>query len=74
MTGDQLRAARQSMGLTQHALASALGYTGSEETLQVQIARFENDPARDVPPWIARLVIMYQRQGIPHPDDDFWRL
>lgn len=64
MTGDELRAIRRALGLSLKDFGRALGYTGSPNTISVQVRRYEAG-ARDIPPWIARLATMYERHGIP---------
>lgn len=64
MTGDDLRAVRLSLGLSLVQMGRALGYQGTRETLNAQIHKYEAGQ-RPIPPWIARLVIMYDRFGLP---------
>lgn len=54
MTGAELRAIRQALGLTLSGFGKALGYSGNKNTLSVQIRRFESG-AREIPEWIAKL-------------------
>lgn len=64
MNGNELRAIRKSLGLSVKDFGRALGYTGSPNTLSVQVRRYETG-ARDIPPWIARLATMYGWHGVP---------
>jgi transcriptional regulator with XRE-family HTH domain len=64
MTGPDLRAIRTRLGLSVYDFGRALGYQGNDNTVGVQIRRYETG-ARDVPPWIARLAEMYGRYGVP---------
>lgn len=64
MTGEELKAIRRQLGLSTKELGRALGYTGADNTISVQIRRYESG-ARDIPPWIERLAVMYGRHGIP---------
>ena len=64
MTGPELRAIRQLLGLSLVGRGRALGYQGSAKTLNAQIHRYEAGE-RPVPPWIARLAAMYARHGVP---------
>lgn len=64
MTGDELRAIRRELGLTLNEFGIALGYTGSRNTISVQMRRYEAG-TRDIPPWIARLAWYMGKHGIP---------
>lgn len=64
MTGAELRAIRQQLGLSLVQMGRALGYAGNRNTLQVSVARYEDD-TREIPPWIERLATMYHKHGIP---------
>jgi transcriptional regulator with XRE-family HTH domain len=61
MTGDELVAIRKSFGLSPAKFGRALGYTGD---IRATMRRYENG-SKDIPPWIARLAIMFERHGIP---------
>jgi transcriptional regulator with XRE-family HTH domain len=71
MTGEELKAIRKSakhktgsVGLSTTELGAALGYEGSANTRSVTIRKYENGDRR-IPPWIARLMLMFARHGIP---------
>ena len=64
MTGSELRAIREGLGLSLVGMGRALGYQGTRETLNAQMHKYESG-ARPIPPWIARLASMYQRHGVP---------
>ena len=64
MNGKKLRSVRQGLGLSVKEFGRALGYVGNDNTLSVQVRRYELD-ARPIPPWIARLAEMYRRHGVP---------
>jgi transcriptional regulator with XRE-family HTH domain len=64
MTGQELRTIRQGLRLSVIEMGLALGYQGNDNTLSVQIRRYELGE-RPIPPWIARLARMYARFGIP---------
>jgi transcriptional regulator with XRE-family HTH domain len=63
MTGAELKAIRQALGLTLSGFGKALGYKGNKNTLSVQIRRFESG-ARPIPHWTVRR-IMALVQGNP---------
>ena len=65
MTGAEFRAIRQKLGLTLNEWALALGYgRGNRNTRQVTVRKYEAGE-REIPPWIERLTLMYQRHGVP---------
>jgi len=64
MTGAEFKKMREALLLTAFDLGHALGYDGSRNTIQVQIQRFESD-ARPIPPAIERLMLMFERYGVP---------
>jgi transcriptional regulator with XRE-family HTH domain len=64
MTGPDLRAIRTKLGLSVYDFGRALGYQGNDNTVGVQIRRFETD-AREIPPYLERLAVMYGRYGVP---------
>ncbi|HXF46873.1 MAG TPA: hypothetical protein VNK91_12225 [Burkholderiaceae bacterium] len=64
MTGPELRAIRQRLGLTLYAFGLALGYRGSRNAVQVTVARLESGRAR-ITPQVERLATMYARRGVP---------
>jgi transcriptional regulator with XRE-family HTH domain len=64
MTANELYDIRQRLGLSLYDFGRALGYEGNRNTVQVAISRYERGD-RDIPPWIARLALMFDRHGIP---------
>jgi transcriptional regulator with XRE-family HTH domain len=56
MTGAELKAIRQQLGLTLSGFGRALGYKGNKNTLSVQIRRFESG-ARPIPHWTVRRIM-----------------
>lgn len=64
MTGSELKAIRRQLGLSTKELGRALGYRGNDNTISVQVRQYESD-AREIPPWIERLAIMFGRHGVP---------
>jgi transcriptional regulator with XRE-family HTH domain len=64
MTGPELRAIRHSLGLSLVGMGRALGYQGTDKTLNAQVHKYECGE-RTIPPWIARLAAMYGRHGVP---------
>lgn len=64
MQGDELKAIRRQLGLTVRELGVAFGYTGNANSVGLTIRRYERGE-KPIPPWIARLAIMYARFGIP---------
>jgi transcriptional regulator with XRE-family HTH domain len=64
MTGAELQAIRKSLRLSAVAFGRAIGYVGTQGTVNTTIRRYESD-ARPIPPWIARLAMMFARHGIP---------
>ncbi len=65
MTGLELKAIRHALGLSVVQMGRALGYQGSDNTVSTTIRRYEAPQGRAIPPWIARLVTMFHRFGIP---------
>ena len=64
MTGPELRVIRKQLGLSVIQMGRALGYGGGDNTVSVQVRRWEGGQ-REIPPWIARLATMYGRHGVP---------
>ena len=64
MTGPELKAIRQKLGLSVVEFGRALGYQGQRQTVDVTVRRYELG-TRDIPPWIARLAFMYGKHGVP---------
>lgn len=80
MTGDELADIRKRLRLSTLRFGLALGYSGGDVNINRTIRRYEIGD-KPVPPWIARLALMYDRFGIPQdfldedenlpePDDD----
>jgi|GEM_PF-6589579 len=65
MTGQELAAIRKRLGLSLIQFGRALGYQGEDNTVSVTVRRYEAPNGRPIPPWIARLAIMFDRFGIP---------
>lgn len=64
MTGEELKAIRLKLGLSVIQMGRALGYSGNDNTVNVQVRRYELG-TREIPPWIARLAFMYGKHGVP---------
>lgn len=64
MTGPELAAIRQALGLSLVEFGRALGYLGNRNSIQVAVSRYEAG-TREIPPWIARLAWMYGKHGVP---------
>lgn len=64
MTGAELKAIRKQLGLSTTELGRAFGYEGSDVTASGTIRKYESD-ARPIPPWLARLAIMFAMHGVP---------
>jgi transcriptional regulator with XRE-family HTH domain len=62
VTGEQLRAIRQALGLSISEFARALGFEGENASLALR--RLERGE-KTIAPKIARLACMYGRFGIP---------
>ncbi|WP_072375399.1 helix-turn-helix transcriptional regulator [Hyphomicrobium sp. NDB2Meth4] len=67
MTGSELQAIRRRLKLSLVRFGLALGYSGADKNVQTTMRRYEADE-KPIPPWIARLAIMFDRYGVP---DDF---
>lgn len=65
MTGPELKAIRKRLGLSVIEMGRAIGYEGSDNTVNVTMRRYEAPNGRTIPPWIARLAIMFDRFGVP---------
>jgi transcriptional regulator with XRE-family HTH domain len=63
MTGPELKAIRKKLGLSTREMARAIGWEGSDDTVQTQIRKYESG-SRPIPPWIANLVHMYGKHGV----------
>lgn len=64
MTPADFKTIRNQLGLSVYDWGRALGYSGNDNTVGVQIRRYETG-ARPIPPWIGRLASMYGKHGIP---------
>ncbi|KQX40384.1 hypothetical protein ASD04_07070 [Devosia sp. Root436] len=64
MKGSEMKAIRRRLGLSTTELGRAFGYVGQDDTASMTIRRYESG-GRDIPPWLARLLRMYDRFGIP---------
>lgn len=64
MTGDELADIRRRLKLSIVNFGLALGYSGAEENINRTIRRYEIGD-KPIPPWIARLAIMFDRYGVP---------
>jgi transcriptional regulator with XRE-family HTH domain len=64
MTGEEMKAIRQRLGLSTSQLGRAFGYMGKDNTASVLIRTYESN-GRPVPLYLERLLIMYDRYGIP---------
>lgn len=64
MTGSELQAIRRRLKLSFVRFGLALGYSGADKNIQTTIRRYESDD-KPIPPWIARLALMFDRYGIP---------
>lgn len=62
--GQKMRAVRTRHGLSTFEFARAIGYRGKDSSLDCQIRRYELG-IREIPPWINRLVLMFDAYGIP---------
>lgn len=69
MTGDDLNEIRTRLGLSTAQFGYALGFSGSKSNVSTTIRRFEHGD-KPVPPWIARLAIMFDRYGVPREFHD----
>lgn len=64
MTGPEMQAIRKRLGLSTIELGRAMGYVGADNTVSVTIRRYESG-GREIPPWLARLLVMFDRHGVP---------
>ena len=64
MTGAEMRAIRDELGLSAVQLGRAFGYEGNDSTIGPLISRFENG-SRPIPTYLQRLLLMFQRHGVP---------
>lgn len=66
MKASEMKRIRHHLGLSTLEMGRAIGYVGAENTVSVTIRRYESGQ-REIPPWIGRLLIMFERHGVP-PD------
>lgn len=64
MSGEEMKAIRKRLGLSTIQLGRAFGYTGSDNTVSVTIRKYESE-LRPIPPWLARLMTMFDQHGVP---------
>lgn len=64
MSGSELKTIRNRLGLSAIQLGRAFGYVGGDNTVSVTIRRYESGE-RPLPPWLARLAVMFDRHGVP---------
>lgn len=64
MTGPEMKDIRERLDLSVVQLGRAIGYTGNRATVDVTVRRYELG-SREIPPWIARLVWMFGKHGVP---------
>lgn len=62
MTPEEFRAIRARLGLSLAGLGRAIGYAGKKRST---VHDYESGRRAPIPPWIARLLIMYDRHGVP---------
>lgn len=65
LSGEELRTIRKRLGLSLEGLGRALGYLGARQTVKNTVHRYETGERKPIPPWIARLIIMFDRFGVP---------
>ena len=64
MTGDELHDIRRRLKLSIVMFGRALGYGGDDKNINRTVRRYESNE-KEIPPWIARLAIMFDRYGVP---------
>jgi DNA-binding transcriptional regulator YiaG len=64
MTGEDMKAIRHELGLSTVQLGRAFGYAGEDNTASVVIRKYESG-ARPIPAYLQRLLLMFQRHGVP---------
>lgn len=72
MTGDELADIRRSLKLSIVRFGRALGHSGDDKNISRTMRRYESNE-KEIPPWIARLALMFERYGVPEgffEDDD----
>lgn len=68
MTAAEMKAIRHKLGLSTTQLGRAFGYSGADDTASMSIRRYESTAektSRTIPNYLARLLRMYERYGIP---------
>lgn len=63
-TGDDMKRIRHELQLSTLELGRVIGYEGADNTVSVTIRRYESGQ-RPIPPWLGRLIIMFERFGVP---------
>jgi transcriptional regulator with XRE-family HTH domain len=64
MTGSELRALREELGLSASSMGIALGYSGPRSNISVTVRRLERGTRR-IPPSVEKLAWMIAYYGIP---------
>ena len=64
MKGKELKTIRHDLELSTYEMGRAIGYRGNRNTISVQMRQMETD-AKPIVPWIARLVLMFKKFGVP---------
>jgi len=64
MTGPEMRAIRKRLGLSTVQLGRAFGYVGVDNSVSVTVRKYESG-GKPIPVWLSRLMVMYDRHGIP---------
>lgn len=72
MTGAELKSIREAYGLSASAMGRLLGYRGPKANVAVQVRRLERD-ARQIPPSVEKLALMYEHFGIPEEWEEVCR-
>lgn len=72
MSGAEMKAIRHRLGLSTTELGRAFGYTGGDDTASMSIRRYESE-GRTIPNYLARLLVMFERHGIPPEFLIVWR-
>ena len=65
MTGPELKAIRNRLGLSVVQMGRAIGYEGADKSVAVMIHRLEAPNGRPIPPYVVRLAIMFDLWGVP---------
>ena len=64
MTGIEMRAIRDELGLSAVQLGRAFGYAGGDATVATMISKYETG-MRQIPIYLQRLLLMFRRHGVP---------